>query len=121
MSGGIAAYKAVDLASKLYQAGAIVDVILSRGGPFGPGPVPFDQSNSASAFTQDDGSFYVGPASAQESWRGVQYWKKLRRILRFRSSFVGCTLPSISISAAWPASSSGMNETSGTFCRCDQR
>ena len=26
------------------------------------------------------GSFYVGPASGQESWRGVQYWKKLRRI-----------------------------------------
>jgi len=26
------------------------------------------------------GSFYVGPASAQDSWRGVQYWKNLRRI-----------------------------------------
>jgi hypothetical protein len=24
-------------------------------------------------------SFYVGPASAQDSWRGVQYWKKMRR------------------------------------------
>ncbi|MBI5878399.1 MAG: bifunctional phosphopantothenoylcysteine decarboxylase/phosphopantothenate--cysteine ligase CoaBC [Chloroflexi bacterium] len=31
VSGSIAAYKAVDLASKLYQAGAIVDVILSHG------------------------------------------------------------------------------------------
>ena len=26
------------------------------------------------------GSFYVGPASGQDSWRGVQYWKKMRRI-----------------------------------------
>ncbi len=26
------------------------------------------------------GSFYVGPASDQDSWRGVQYWKKMRRI-----------------------------------------
>jgi hypothetical protein len=26
------------------------------------------------------GSFYVAPASAQESWRGVQYWRKMRRI-----------------------------------------
>jgi len=26
------------------------------------------------------GSFYVGPASAQDSWRGVQYWRKMRRI-----------------------------------------
>lgn len=25
------------------------------------------------------GSFYVAPASAQESWRGVQYWKQMRR------------------------------------------
>jgi hypothetical protein len=25
------------------------------------------------------GSFYVGPASAQDSWRGVQYWKRMRR------------------------------------------
>jgi len=25
------------------------------------------------------GSFYVGPASSQDSWRGVQYWKKMRR------------------------------------------
>lgn len=25
------------------------------------------------------GSFYVGPASGQDSWRGVQHWKKLRR------------------------------------------
>lgn len=25
-------------------------------------------------------SFYVGPASGQDSWRGVQYWKKMRRI-----------------------------------------
>ncbi len=26
------------------------------------------------------GSFYVAPASGQDSWRGVQYWKKMRRI-----------------------------------------
>jgi len=26
------------------------------------------------------GSFYVGPASGQDSWRGVQYWKRMRRI-----------------------------------------
>lgn len=26
------------------------------------------------------GSFYVGPASGQDSWRGVQYWRKMRRI-----------------------------------------
>ena len=26
------------------------------------------------------GSFYVGPASGHDSWRGVQYWKKMRRI-----------------------------------------
>jgi hypothetical protein len=26
------------------------------------------------------GSFYVGPASGQDSWRGVQYWKRMRRV-----------------------------------------
>jgi hypothetical protein len=26
------------------------------------------------------GSFYVGPASGQDSWRGVHYWKKMRRV-----------------------------------------
>lgn len=26
------------------------------------------------------GSFYVGPASGQDSWRGVKYWRKMRRI-----------------------------------------
>jgi len=26
------------------------------------------------------GSFYVAPASGHESWRGVQYWRKMRRI-----------------------------------------
>jgi len=26
------------------------------------------------------GSFYVAPASGHDSWRGVQYWKKMRRI-----------------------------------------
>jgi hypothetical protein len=26
------------------------------------------------------GSFYVGPASGQDSYRGVQYWKKMRRV-----------------------------------------
>ncbi|NUQ63336.1 MAG: hypothetical protein HUU20_12725 [Pirellulales bacterium] len=26
------------------------------------------------------GSFYVGPASGQDSWRGAQYWKKMRRV-----------------------------------------
>ncbi|HEV2108571.1 MAG TPA: bifunctional phosphopantothenoylcysteine decarboxylase/phosphopantothenate--cysteine ligase CoaBC [Thermomicrobiales bacterium] len=31
VSGGIAAYKAADLASKLVQAGAVVDVVLTRG------------------------------------------------------------------------------------------
>ncbi len=25
-------------------------------------------------------SFYVAPASGQDSWRGVQYWKKMRRV-----------------------------------------
>ncbi len=30
ITGGIAAYKAVDLASKLIQAGAIVDVIMTE-------------------------------------------------------------------------------------------
>jgi hypothetical protein len=31
------------------------------------------------AANSGSGSFFVGPASAQESWRGVQYWKHLRR------------------------------------------
>ena len=31
VTGSIACYKAIDLASKLTQAGALVDVILSRG------------------------------------------------------------------------------------------
>jgi hypothetical protein len=35
---------------------------------------------SCSAGNNGTGSFYVGPASGQDSWRGVQYWKKLRRI-----------------------------------------
>jgi hypothetical protein len=34
---------------------------------------------SCSADNSGAGSFYVGPASGQDSWRGVQYWKKMRR------------------------------------------
>jgi hypothetical protein len=34
---------------------------------------------SCSAANSGAGSFYVGPASGQDSWRGVQYWKKMRR------------------------------------------
>jgi hypothetical protein len=34
---------------------------------------------SYSADNSGAGSFYVGPASGQDSWRGVQYWKKMRR------------------------------------------
>ena len=34
---------------------------------------------SCSVDNSGAGSFYVGPASGQDSWRGVQYWKKMRR------------------------------------------
>ena len=37
-----------------------------------------DRSDSAG--NSGAGSFYVGPASSQDSWQGVQYWKKMRRI-----------------------------------------
>lgn len=42
VTGGIAAYKAADLASKLVQAGARVDVIMTRSATEFVGPITFE-------------------------------------------------------------------------------
>jgi phosphopantothenoylcysteine decarboxylase/phosphopantothenate--cysteine ligase len=52
--GGIAAYKVADLASKLTQAGALVDVILTESATKFVGPVSFAAVTGRSALTNDD-------------------------------------------------------------------
>jgi phosphopantothenoylcysteine decarboxylase/phosphopantothenate--cysteine ligase len=52
--GGIAAYKVADLASKLTQAGALVDVILTESATKFVGPVTFAAVTGRSALTNDD-------------------------------------------------------------------
>jgi len=52
--GGIAAYKVADLASKLTQAGALVDVILTEAATKFVGPVTFAAVTGRSALTTDD-------------------------------------------------------------------
>jgi phosphopantothenoylcysteine decarboxylase/phosphopantothenate--cysteine ligase len=52
--GGIAAYKVADLASKLTQAGALVDVILTESATKFVGPVTFAAVTGRSALTNDN-------------------------------------------------------------------
>jgi phosphopantothenoylcysteine decarboxylase/phosphopantothenate--cysteine ligase len=52
--GGIAAYKVADLASKLTQAGALVDVILTESATKFVGPVAFAAVTGRAALTNDD-------------------------------------------------------------------
>ena len=52
--GGIAAYKVTDLASKLTQAGALVDVILTESATKFVGPVAFAAVTGRAALTNDD-------------------------------------------------------------------
>ncbi len=54
VSGSIACYKAVDLASKLAQAGALVDVILTRGAQHFLTPLTFQSVTGRRAYTDDD-------------------------------------------------------------------
>jgi phosphopantothenoylcysteine decarboxylase / phosphopantothenate---cysteine ligase len=52
--GGIAAYKVADLASKLTQAGALIDVILTESATKFVGPVTFAAVTGRSTLTNDD-------------------------------------------------------------------
>jgi phosphopantothenoylcysteine decarboxylase/phosphopantothenate--cysteine ligase len=52
--GGIAAYKVADLASKLTQAGALVDVILTESAAKFVGPVTFAAVTGRAAVTNED-------------------------------------------------------------------
>ncbi len=54
VSGSIACYKAVDLASKLTQAGALVDVVLTRGAQHFLAPLTFQSVTGRRAYTDDD-------------------------------------------------------------------
>ncbi|MDP1779770.1 MAG: flavoprotein, partial [Anaerolineales bacterium] len=54
VTGSIAAYKAVDLASKLAQAGAQVDVILTGAGQKFVTALTFQSVTGRRAFTDDD-------------------------------------------------------------------
>lgn len=54
VSGSIAAYKAVDLASKLTQAGADVDVVLTPSAEKFVSPLTFQSITGRRAFTDDD-------------------------------------------------------------------
>lgn len=54
VTGSIAAYKAVDLASKLTQAGAEVDVILTEAAERFVSPLSFQSVTSRQAFTDSD-------------------------------------------------------------------
>ncbi len=54
VTGGIAAYKASDLASKLTQAGTEVDVVLSRAAEDFVGPLTFQALTQRTAYRADD-------------------------------------------------------------------
>ena len=54
VTGSIAAYKAADLASKLAQAGALVDVILTSGAEKFVTPLTFQSVTGRRAFTESD-------------------------------------------------------------------
>src|SRR5512136_2425539 len=53
VTGSIAAYKAADLASKLTQAGALVDVILTPAGTEFITPLTFQSVTGRAAFTEE--------------------------------------------------------------------
>ena len=54
VTGSIAGYKAADLASKLAQAGADVDVILTRAGEKFVTPLTFQSVTGRRAYTDND-------------------------------------------------------------------
>lgn len=54
VTGSIAAYKAADLASKLTQEGALVDVILTRAGKSFVTPLTFQSVTGRRAYTEED-------------------------------------------------------------------
>ena len=54
ITGSIAAYKAADLASKLAQNGAFVDVILTQAGARFVAPLTFQSVTGQPAYTEDD-------------------------------------------------------------------
>jgi phosphopantothenoylcysteine decarboxylase/phosphopantothenate--cysteine ligase len=54
VSGSIAAYKAADLASKLTQAGAIVETVLTPDATRFVGPLTFQSVTGQRAYTEDD-------------------------------------------------------------------
>lgn len=54
VSGSIAAYKAADLASKLHQSGALVDVVLTEGAEHFISPLTFQSVTARRAYTDTD-------------------------------------------------------------------
>jgi phosphopantothenoylcysteine decarboxylase/phosphopantothenate--cysteine ligase len=54
VTGSIAVYKAVDLASRLTQAGAVVDVLMSRAAESFVAPLTFRSVTGRGAYTEDD-------------------------------------------------------------------
>ena len=54
VSGSIAAYKAADLASKLSQAGAIVETVLTPDATRFVGPLTFQSVTGQRCYTEDD-------------------------------------------------------------------
>jgi phosphopantothenoylcysteine decarboxylase/phosphopantothenate--cysteine ligase len=54
VTGSIAAYKAVDLASRLSQAGALVDVILSKSATYFVGAMTFQSVTGRRAYVDED-------------------------------------------------------------------
>ncbi|MEA4910030.1 MAG: bifunctional phosphopantothenoylcysteine decarboxylase/phosphopantothenate--cysteine ligase CoaBC [Anaerolineaceae bacterium] len=54
ITGSIAAYKGADLASKLHQAGAVVDVVLTQGALHFIHPLTFQSVTSRKAYTDQD-------------------------------------------------------------------
>ena len=54
VTGSISAYKSVELASKLAQAGALVDVILTQAATQFVSPLTFQSVTGQTAFTETD-------------------------------------------------------------------
>ena len=54
VTGSIACYKAADLASKLHQAGAVVDVIMTKAGEAFVSPLTFQSVTGRKAFVEKD-------------------------------------------------------------------
>ena len=70
VTGSIACYKAVDLASKLTQEGALVDVIMTRRATKSPAPRPFGRLTHRPAGA-DSRSGGCGRRWSRRRWRSL--------------------------------------------------